>query len=123
MPKILVSMFVNVIVISEDAWCKCLCSINSCSVNSRHQLIQYKVIHRLHHSCVKLHSFSPSINHQHSVLNVTNQMEHCLLYFGFAPNFVSSGWKFFTATLTFMDMIFLLKLKRPFLAGLDSWKL
>lgn len=24
-------------VISEDAWCKCLCSIHTCSINSRHQ--------------------------------------------------------------------------------------
>ena len=32
----------------------------SCSVNSRHQLIQYKVIHRLHYSRVKLHSFYPA---------------------------------------------------------------
>ena len=28
----------------------------------RHQLIQYKVIHRLHYSCTKLHSFYPSVS-------------------------------------------------------------
>lgn len=79
--KKLVSMFVNVFAaqtapstqylreswekdigttISEDAWRKCLHSIYTCSVNSRHQLIQYKVIHRLHYSRVKLHSFYAS---------------------------------------------------------------
>ncbi len=76
--KKLVSMFVNVFAaqtapstqhlrecwereigttISDDAWCKCLSSIHTCSINSRHQLIQYKVIHGLHYSRVKLHSF------------------------------------------------------------------
>lgn len=46
--------------VSENAWCKCLYNIHTCSINARHQLIQYKVVHRLHYSSVKLHSFFPS---------------------------------------------------------------
>lgn len=37
-----------------------LLSRHTCSINARHQLIQYKVIHRLHYSHVKLHSFFTS---------------------------------------------------------------
>ncbi len=36
--------------------------INTCSINSRHQLIQYKVVHRLHYSRVKLNQCYPSIS-------------------------------------------------------------
>lgn len=50
------------ITISADDWDTCLSSIHSCSINSRHQLIQFKVIHRLHYSCTKLHSFYPSVS-------------------------------------------------------------
>lgn len=46
--------------ISENTWCKCLYNIHTCSINARHQLIQYKVVHRPHYSRVKLHSFFPS---------------------------------------------------------------
>ena len=48
--------------ISDNDWETYLGDIRSCSINSRHQLIQFKVIHRLHYSCVKLHSFYPSIS-------------------------------------------------------------
>lgn len=48
--------------ISDSDWETYLGDIRSCSINSRHQLIQFKVIHRLHYSCVKLHSFYPSIS-------------------------------------------------------------
>lgn len=47
--------------IDDDTWSKAFDGIRSCSVNPRIQLIQYKVVHRLHYSKVKLHTiFSDS---------------------------------------------------------------
>ncbi len=34
----------------------------SCSVNSRHQLIDFKVVHRLHYSNLRLHRIFPSVS-------------------------------------------------------------
>ncbi len=48
--------------ITETDWDKCLLSVYSCSINSRHQLIQYKVLHRLHYSKTKLSKFYPSVS-------------------------------------------------------------
>ena len=48
--------------ISDNDWESYLGDIHKCSINSRHQLIQFKVVHRLHYSCTKLHSFYPSVS-------------------------------------------------------------
>lgn len=48
--------------ITNEDWEKSIKVINTCSINSRHQLIQYKVVHRLHYSRVKLKKFYPSIS-------------------------------------------------------------
>lgn len=48
--------------ISDEDWEIHLKDIHTCSINSRHQLIQFKVIHRLHYSFTKLHSFYPSVS-------------------------------------------------------------
>ncbi len=48
--------------ISEDNWTNALQDIRSCSINSNLQLIQYKVVHRLHYSRTKLHSIYPSVS-------------------------------------------------------------
>lgn len=40
-------------------WNKCLSKIHSCSINSRHQLIQFKITHQLHYSKVRLHKIYP----------------------------------------------------------------
>ena len=48
--------------LSESMWTKCLSGIHSCSVNSRHQLIQFKIVHRLHYSKVRLHRIYPSVS-------------------------------------------------------------
>jgi hypothetical protein len=39
--------------ISDDLWGEALSRIPSCSINARYQLIQYKVVHRLHYSKTK----------------------------------------------------------------------
>ncbi len=41
--------------LSDETWDRCLTAVRSCSVNIRHQLIQFKVIHRLHYTKTKLH--------------------------------------------------------------------
>lgn len=48
-----------------------------------HELIQYKVIHRLHYSCVKLYFYYPSLS---LVFNANNLMECWLVCFSSAPD-------------------------------------
>lgn len=48
--------------LSESMWSRCLAKIDSCSINSRHQLIQFKIVHRLHYSKAKLHKIYPSVS-------------------------------------------------------------
>lgn len=48
--------------ISVELWEKALALVHSCSINTRHRLIQYKVIHRLHYSKTKLNKIFPSIS-------------------------------------------------------------
>ena len=45
--------------IQDEIWKQALNNIHHCSVNARLQLIQFKVIHRLHYSKVKLHKIFP----------------------------------------------------------------
>ena len=47
--------------ITDEIWGECLRNIQKCSVNTRHNLIQYKVLHRLHYSQEKLHKFYPDV--------------------------------------------------------------
>ncbi len=48
--------------LSDETWDRCLTAVRSCSVNSRHQLIQFKVIHRLHYTKTKLHKMFSSVS-------------------------------------------------------------
>lgn len=48
--------------LSRAVWDKSLAMISSCSINSRHQLIQFKVVHRLHYSKLKLHKIYPLVS-------------------------------------------------------------
>lgn len=48
--------------ISDDSWAEALQGIRTCSISSNFQLIQYKVVHRLHYSRTKLHSLYPSVS-------------------------------------------------------------
>ena len=49
-------------VLPDKLWKTALSRIHSCSINSRHRLIQFKVIHRFHYSKVMLHTFYPSVS-------------------------------------------------------------
>jgi len=46
--------------IPDDIWEESLKYIHSCSNNTRHCLIQFKIIHRLHFSKVKIHNIFPN---------------------------------------------------------------
>uniref|UniRef100_A0A3B3E0S0 Reverse transcriptase domain-containing protein n=1 Tax=Oryzias melastigma TaxID=30732 RepID=A0A3B3E0S0_ORYME len=48
--------------LSDSMWDRCLSRVHSCSVNSRHQLILFKTVHRLHYSKAKLHSIYSSVS-------------------------------------------------------------
>ncbi len=48
--------------ISEDKWSKILKNIHSSSICARHALIQFKIVHRLHLSKVKLSQIFPEIS-------------------------------------------------------------
>ena len=48
--------------ISDELWEEGLSSIQSCSINSRFRLIQFKVLHRLHYSKTKLSKIYPSVS-------------------------------------------------------------
>lgn len=48
--------------IHVDMWNESLRNIHTCSVNARHNLIQFKIIHRLHYSKSKLHKIYPTIS-------------------------------------------------------------
>lgn len=48
--------------VTDDTWNGGLAKIQSCSINVRYKLIQFKVIHRLHYSKTKLHRIYPSVS-------------------------------------------------------------
>lgn len=50
--------------ITDGIWEECLRNVQKCLANTRHNLIQYKVLHRLHYSQEKLQHFT-WMSHQH----------------------------------------------------------
>lgn len=48
--------------VSDDVWNEALTRIHTCSINVRYKLIQFKVVHRLHYSKLKLHRIYPSVS-------------------------------------------------------------
>ncbi len=48
--------------ICSEFWTDALENIHTCSVNSRHCLIQFKIIHRLHYTKTKLHRLFPDVS-------------------------------------------------------------
>ncbi len=48
--------------LSDDLWSEILQRIHSCSINARLQLIQFKILHRLHYYKVKLHKIYPAVS-------------------------------------------------------------
>ncbi len=48
--------------LSDGLWSEILQRIHSCSINARLQSIQFKIVHRLHYSKVKLHKIYPAVS-------------------------------------------------------------
>ena len=48
--------------ITDEVWKESLRRISRCSINSRYRLIQFKVLHRLHYSRVKLHKIFGTVS-------------------------------------------------------------
>ena len=48
--------------IQEGTWTESLASVHKCSINSRHNLIQFKTIHRLYYSKDRLHKIFPDVS-------------------------------------------------------------
>ena len=48
--------------LSIEYWEKCLLNIHRCSINARHKLIQFKIIHRLHYSKLKVNKMYPNVS-------------------------------------------------------------
>ena len=64
--------------IPDETWEESLQLINACSINSRHSLIQFRIIHRLHYSKSKLHKMFPDISPQCDKCNTAEaNLLHC----------------------------------------------
>lgn len=48
--------------IPDNTWDSSLEQVHTCSLNARHRLIQFKVLHRIHYSKVKLHNIFPEVS-------------------------------------------------------------
>lgn len=48
--------------IAEDTWSDCLRNVHKCSVNLKHNLIQFKTLHRIYYSRVKLQHFFADVS-------------------------------------------------------------
>ena len=48
--------------ITDDTWSAILAMISKSSINSRHRLIQFKIVHRLHYTKSRLHTVYPNIS-------------------------------------------------------------
>lgn len=69
--------------ITKDMWDESLQQIHQCSLNARHTLIQFKVLHRLHYSKLKLNRIFPQISPicdkcLHLEANLTHTFANCI---------------------------------------------
>ena len=87
--------------IPDDIWEEALEYIHSCSNNTRHCLIQLKIIHRLHYSKVKIHSIFPNAS---STCDKCRSSNATLLHSFFACPKVSTYWsEIFNALSKILD--------------------
>lgn len=87
-----------------DIWRTALSHIRSCSINRRHRLIHFKVIHRFYYSEVMLHNFYSSV----SPLCDNQMTVRCCSYFGTVHLLINSGQGMFLFSLWFSTGLFLL---------------
>ena len=84
--------------ISVADWEESLEYIHTCSINSRHRLIQFKVLHRLHYSKTKLHRIFPDTS---PVINVRLRRVHYSTALPYALACMVIGVEFLGSSLKF----------------------
>lgn len=75
--------------IPDDIWEDALKYIHSCSNNARHCLIQFKILHRLHYTKVKIHNIFQMP--RQPVISVSPLMQHSFMLSSPAPKLCPSG--------------------------------
>ena len=83
--------------LSEQLWEEGLSSIQKCSINSRYRLIQFKVIHRLHYSKIKLNRIFESVSPMCDRCGrAEGSLSHLFWYCPVLENFWSDIFKWFS---------------------------
>ena len=83
--------------LSEHLWEEGLSGIQECSINSRYRLIQFKVIHRLHYSKIKLHRIFESVSPMCDRCGrAEGSLSHLFWYCPVLENFWSDIFKWFS---------------------------
>lgn len=83
--------------ISVDLRDRALRGITSCSINARLQLIQFKVVHRLHYSKTRLNRLFPSISPLCDKCKVSNgTLGHLLFFCPLLENFWSESFQLYS---------------------------
>ena len=77
--------------LSDFFWERCLSVVQFCSVNSRHQLIQFKVTHNLHDSKHTIHYTWFSLLSHHCVIGVRGHSVSCLLVLTFTDRILGKN--------------------------------
>lgn len=75
--------------ISDEVWETCLENIHHCSINTRHNLVQFKTVHRLHYSKAKIHKIFPNVS---GICNKCNSKEGTLSHQFFTCAKLYSYW-------------------------------
>ncbi len=78
--------------ISNELWVDSLEEINRCSINSRHCLIQFKILHRLHYSKTKLSGIFPDVSP--NVTNAGRLTRPCFTVMHYVQVFKAFGARF-----------------------------
>lgn len=89
--------------IGDEVWDEGLGRILSCSINVRHQLIQLKVLHRLHYSKTKLPYMECTPQFLQSVANVSLPVVPCLICSGHVLDFTNIGATFLTGSQKYIS--------------------
>ncbi len=94
--------------LSDETWARCLTAVRSCSVNTRHRLIQFKAIHRLHYTETK--------PFHHSVISARSRRTQLLMLFGIVLHCGDLGLVYLISTLRPITDLFCWTWSLPFSA-------
>lgn len=83
--------------LSDEIWEESLSNVKKCSINSRYRLIQFKVIHRLHYSKIKLNRIFESVSPMCDRCNrAEGSLAHLFWYCPVLDNFWSDIFNWFS---------------------------